>query len=217
MKETDLQELSNGVPSIITEYQNSSTQAERAAALGNLQKLTSIVSNEEKRKDDTAFKQDQAQLNKDHVYFQEKLEEDRFKQQTKDNSEKNELAKKQFEQQVKNDSIKNEIEKLRLDLQAKDISDKNALEQLRLKIEEERLDIQREELVQRRIDSRNDMRFRLITFGITTVIGLAEVIIPLVVYRKLAYTNLNLIYKDEGRPTNDYKDAIKNVKQMIKR
>lgn len=217
MKETDLQELSNSVPSIITEYQNSSTQAERAAALGNLQKLTSIVSNEEKRKDDTAFKQDQAQLNKDHVYFQEKLEEDRFKQQAKDNSEKNELAKKQFEQQVKNDSIKNEIEKLRFDLQAKDISDKNALEQLRLKIEGERLDIQREELVQRRIDSRNDMRFRLITFGITTVIGLAEVIIPLVVYRKLAYTNLNLIYKDEGRPTNDYKDAIKNVKQMIKR
>ena len=88
---------------------------------------------------------------------------------------------------------------------------------MKLEIEKMRLDMQREDLNQKKIDSRNDMRFRLITFGVTTVIGLAEVVIPLMVYRKLAYTNLNLIYRDEGRPSNDYKDAIKNVKQMIKR
>ena len=199
MKETDLQTLSSGISDTINEYRNSTTQAERGAALGNLQKLTNIVGNEEKRIDENALKQDQFQLNKDHVYAQDKLEENRFKQQVKDNSERNELAKKQFEQQVKDNSERNELERLKLE------------------IEKMRLDMQREDLNQKKIDSRNDMRFRLITFGVTTVIGLAEVVIPLMVYRKLAYTNLNLIYRDEGRPSNDYKDAIKNVKQMIKR
>lgn len=180
MKETDLQKLSEVVSSTIEGYQSCDTQADQSGVLANLQKLTNIVDSNEKRQEDNSFRNEQFQLNKDHVYAQDKLEEDRLKQQIKDNSEKNEI------------------------------------ERLRLEIEKTRLDLQKEDLNQKRIDSRNDMRFRLLTFGITTVIGLAEVIIPLLVYRKLAYTNLNLIYRDEGRPTNDYKDAIKNVKMMIK-
>ena len=180
MKETDLQKLSEAVSSIIEGYKSCDTQADQSGVLANLQKLTNIVDSNEKRQEDNSFRNEQFQLNKDHVYAQDKLEEDRLKQQIKDNSEKNEI------------------------------------ERLRLEIEKTRLDLQKEDLNQKRIDSRNDMRFRLVTFGITTVIGLAEVIIPLLVYRKLAYTNLNLIYRDEGRPTNDYKDAIKNIKMMIK-
>ena len=180
MKETDLQKLSEAVSSTIEGYKSCDTQADQSVVLANLQKLTNIVDSNEKRQEDNSFRNEQFQLNKDHVYAQDKLEEDRLKQQIKDNSEKNEI------------------------------------ERLRLEIEKTRLDLQKEDLNQKRIDSRNDMRFRLVTFGITTVIGLAEVIIPLLVYRKLAYTNLNLIYKDEGRPTNDYKDAIKNIKMMIK-
>lgn len=180
MKETDLQKLSEAVSSTIEEYKSCDTQADQNGVLANLQKLTNIVDSNEKRQEDNSFRNEQFQLNKDHVYAQDKLEEDRLKQQIKDNSEKNEI------------------------------------ERLRLEIEKTRLDLQKEDLNQKRIDSRNDMRFRLVTFGITTVIGLAEVIIPLLVYRKLAYTNLNLIYRDEGRPTNDYKDAIKNIKMMIK-
>lgn len=180
MKETDLQKLSEAVSSTIEGYQSCDTQADQSGVLANLQKLTNIVDSNEKRQEDNSFRNEQFQLNKDHVYAQDKLEEDRLKQQIKDNSEKNEI------------------------------------ERLRLEIEKTRLDLQREDLNQKKIDSRNDMRFRLVTFGITTVIGLAEVIMPLLVYRKLAYTNLNLIYRDEGRPTNDYKDAIKNVKMMIK-
>ena len=180
MKETDLQKLSEAVSSTIEGYKSCDTQADQSGVLANLQKLTNIVDSNEKRQEDNSFRNEQFQLNKDHVYAQDKLEEDRLKQQIKDNSEKNEI------------------------------------EHLRLEIEKTRLDLQKEDLNQKRIDSRNDMRFRLVTFGITTVIGLAEVIIPLLVYRKLAYTNLNLIYKDEGRPTNDYKDAIKNIKMMIK-
>ena len=180
MKETDLQKLSEAVSSTIEGYQSCDTQADQSGVLANLQKLANIVDSNEKRQEDNSFRNEQFQLNKDHVYAQDKLEEDRLKQQIKDNSEKNEI------------------------------------ERLRLEIEKTRLDLQKEDLNQKRIDSRNDMRFRLVTFGITTVIGLAEVIIPLLVYRKLAYTNLNLIYKDEGRPTNDYKDAIKNIKMMIK-
>lgn len=181
MKETDLQTLSDSISTIIVGYQNSTTQAERDAALGDLQKVTNIVNNDEKQKNENALKQDQFQLNKDHVYAQDSLEEKRFKQQVKDSSEKNELEK------------------------------------MKLEIEKARLDIQHGELIQKQKESRNDMRFRLVTFGITTVIGLAEVIIPLIVYRKLAYTNLNLIYKDEGRPSNDYKDAIKNVHNLIRK
>ena len=180
MKETDLQKLSEAVSSTIEGYKSCDTQAGQSEVLANLQKLTNIVDSNEKRQEDNSFRNEQFQLNKDHVYAQDKLEEDRLKQQIKDNSEKNEI------------------------------------ERLRLEIEKTRLDLQKEDLNQKRIDSRNDMHFRLVTFGITTVIGLAEVIIPLLVYRKLAYTNLNLIYKDEGRPTNDYKDAIKNIKMMIK-
>lgn len=180
MKETDLQKLSEAVSSTIEGYQSCDTQADQSGVLANLQKLTNIVDSNEKRQEDNSFRNEQFQLNKDHVYAQDKLEEDRLKQQIKDNSEKNEI------------------------------------ERLKLEIEKTRLDLTKEDLNQKRIDSRNDMRFRLVTFGITTVIGLAEVIIPLLVYRKLAYTNLNLIYRDEGRPTNDYKDAIKNVKMMIK-
>lgn len=180
MKETDLQKLSEAVSSTIEGYQSCDTQADQSGVLANLQKLTNIVDSNEKRKEDNSYRNEQFQLNKDHVYAQDKLEEDRLKQQIKDNSEKNEI------------------------------------ERLKLEIEKTRLDLTKEDLNQKRIDSRNDMRFRLVTFGITTVIGLAEVIIPLLVYRKLAYTNLNLIYRDEGRPTNDYKDAIKNVKMMIK-
>lgn len=180
MKETDLQRLSEAVSSTIEGYQSCDTQADQSGVLANLQKLTNIVDSNEKRQEDNSFRNEQFQLNKDHVYAQDKLEEDRLKQQIKDNSEKNEI------------------------------------ERLKLEIEKTRLDLTKEDLNQKRIDSRNDMRFRLVTFGITTVIGLAEVIIPLLVYRKLAYTNLNLIYKEEGRPTNDYKDAIKNIKMMIK-
>ena len=180
MKETDLQKLSEAVSSTIEGYQSCDAQADQSGVLANLQKLTNIVDSNEKRQEDNSFRNEQFQLNKDHVYAQDKLEEDRLKQQIKDNSEKNEI------------------------------------ERLKLEIEKTRLDLTKEDLNQKRIDSRNDMRFRLVTFGITTVIGLAEVIIPLLVYRKLAYTNLNLIYKDEGRPTNDYKDAIKNIKMMIK-
>lgn len=180
MKETDLQKLSEAVSSTIEGYQSCDTQADQSGVLANLQKLTNIVDSNEKRQEDNSYRNEQFQLNKDHVYAQDKLEEDRLKQQIKDNSEKNEI------------------------------------ERLKLEIEKTRLDLTKEDLNQKRIDSRNDMRFRLVTFGITTVIGLAEVIIPLLVYRKLAYTNLNLIYRDEGRPTNDYKDAIKNVKMMIK-
>lgn len=180
MKETDLQKLSEAVSSTIEGYQSCDTQADQSGVLANLQKLTNIVDSNEKRQEDNSFRNEQFQLNKDHVYAQDKLEEDRLKQQIKDNSEKNEI------------------------------------ERLKLEIEKTRLDLTKEDLNQKRIDSRNDMRFRLVTFGITTVIGLAEVIIPLLVYRKLAYTNLNLIYRDEGRPTNDYKDAIKNIKMMIK-
>ena len=65
--------------------------------------------------------------------------------------------------------------------------------------------------------SKSESKYRWITFGVTTILGFAQFAISLYTYKKLAYTNLKLIYCDEGRPTTDYKDAIKNVQNMIKK
>ena len=93
MKETDLQKLSEAVSSTIEGYQSCDTQADQSGVLANLQKLTNIVDSNEKRQEDNSFRNEQFQLNKDHVYAQDKLEENRLKQQIKDNSEKNEIER----------------------------------------------------------------------------------------------------------------------------
>ena len=93
MKETDLQKLSEAVSSTIEGYQSCDTQADQSLVLANLQKLTNILDSNEKRQEDNLFRNEQLQLNKDHTYAQDKLEEDRLKQQIKDNSEKNEIER----------------------------------------------------------------------------------------------------------------------------
>jgi DNA polymerase III alpha subunit (gram-positive type) len=235
MNNADLQSLSGGLSGFVTDLQNSTTQAEKGAVINNIARLSSVVSNEEKRINDAEFRNEQFALNKDHTYFQEKIEENKFKEQVKDNSEKNELEKKKFEQQIKDNSEKNKLEeaklkqqisndKFRNDLDNKKFeqqlsseNEKNEIEKLKLELEKDRLDIQRKELEQKAKDARNDTRFKWITFGITTTMGLLTAIMPILVYRKLAYTNLKLIYKDEGRPTTEYKDAIKSVQNLIKK
>lgn len=253
MNNADLQSLSGGLSGFVTDLQNSTTQTEKGAVINNIVRLSSVVSNEEKRINDTEFRNEQFALNKDHTYFQEKIEENKFKEQVKDNSEKNELEKKKFEQQIKDNSEKNDFEKKKFEYQVKNDSEKNKLEEaklkqqisndkfrndldnkkfeqqlssehekneiekLKLELEKDRLDIQRKELEQKAKDARNDTRFKWITFGITTTMGLLTTIMPILVYRKLAYTNLKLIYKDEGRPTTEYKDAIKSVQNLIKK
>ena len=47
-------------------------------------------------------------------------------------------------------------------------------------------------------------------------IGGCTTLISLLVYRKLAYNNLKLIYVDEGRPTTNFNDAVKSIKNLTK-
>lgn len=253
MKDADLQTLSGALPTFVSRFENSQTAADAGLALANLQKLNSIVSSEEKRKSDEQFRSEQFALNKDHTYFQEKMDENRLKEQIKENSERNEFEKKRFEQSVKDNSEKNEFEKEKFKYQVKCDSEKNKLEKekleqqisndkirndldekkfeqqisndstkndiekMRLEIEKSRLDMQRMDCVQKAKDARDDKMFKWVSFGVTTAISLAGTIIPMLVYRKLAYTNLKLIYKDEGRPTTEYKDAIKSVQNLIRK
>ncbi len=253
MKDTDLQTLSGALPTFVSRFENSQTAADAGLALANLQKLNSIVSNEEKRKSDEQFRDEQFALNKDHTYFQEKIDENRLKEQIKENSERNDLEKKRFEQSIKDNSEKNEFEKEKFKYQVKTDSEKNKLEEkkleqqllndnlrndleerkfkqqisndstkndiekLRLEIEKDRLDMQRMDYAQKAKDAKDDKMFKWISLGVTTVMTLVGTIAPILVYRKLAYTNLKLIYKDEGRPTTEYKDAIKSVQNLIRK
>lgn len=253
MKDADLQTLSGALPTFVSRFENSQTAADAGLALANLQKLNSIVSSEEKRKSDEQFRNEQFALNKDHTYFQEKMDENRLKEQIKENSERNDLEKKQFEQSIKdnseknefektkfehqvktdseknklekekleqqisNDKIRNDLEKRKLEQQISNDSTKNDIEKLRLEIEKDRLDMQRMDYAQKAKDSKDEKMFRWISFGATTAISLVGMVAPILVYRKLAYTNLKLIYKDEGRPTTEYKDAIKSVQNLIRK
>jgi hypothetical protein len=253
MKDADLQSLSNAIPVLVNQFENAMTPADRGTSLANLDKLNSIVSNEEKRKFDEQFKSEQYALNKDHTYSVDDLEKKRFNQQIKDNSERNELEKKKFEQSIKdnseknefekkkfeyqvktdskrnklekdklnqqlaNDKVRNDLEERKLEQQISNDSTKNDIEKLRLEIEKDKLDMQRMDYAQKAKDSHDEKMFRWISFGVTTGLGLVTTIVPILVYRKLAYTNLKLIYKDEGRPSTEYKDAIKSVQNLIRK
>ena len=87
---------------------------------------------------------------------------------------------------------------------------------MRVELEKQRLAFEKADLEARRAQERNESKYRWITFGITTGLAFIQFAVLIVVYRKLAYTNLKLIYRDEGRPTTDYKDAIKDVKNLLK-
>lgn len=181
MKATDLQAVENSFTNSVNEYQQIGlSDPDKAKCIQIIQKETSILSNEEKRKNDLEFQDKRFELDKDHTYFQESLEKDKLKQQ-----------KESFEYQKIKDSNDLELQKIRLELE------KNDLEA-------------------RRAQERNESKFRWITFGITTGLAFVQFAMTLMSYRKLAYTNLKLIYKDEGRPTTEYKDAIKDVKNLLK-
>lgn len=181
MKATDLQTVENSFTNSVNEYQQIGlNDPDKAKCIQIIQREASILSNEEKRKNDLEFQDKRFELDKDHTYFQESLEKDKLKQQ-----------KESFEYQKIKDSNDLELQKIRLELE------KNDLEA-------------------RRAQERNESKFRWITFGITTGLAFVQFAMTLMSYRKLAYTNLKLIYKDEGRPTTEYKDAIKDVKNLLK-
>ena len=200
MNDIDLQKVEQGLTKTIDSYNSIGLmEPDKAKCLGIMQKESSIILNEEKRKEDLAFQKDRFLLEKDHKYFEENLAKEKAKQESKWHDEETASKKEAFEYQKTKDANEFSIQKLRFDL------------------DRQRLDFEEKDLEFKRELSKSESKYRWITFGVTTILGFAQFAISLYAYKKLAYTNLKLIYCDEGRPTTDYKDAIKNVQNMIKK
>lgn len=155
--------------------------------------------------------------------FNERMQNKRFELEEERNKSSQELDNKKFaEDQRMHDaelSYKKEESELadkryRLDKEKQDALLK--IEAAKLEFEKTRLEMEREASNATLRNAQSERNFKYISLAITTVVGLASIIVPLLVYRKLAYANLKLIYKDEGRPTQDFKDAVRCVKSLTK-
>lgn len=192
-KEADLSSLENGLTKAIENYSNvpMPDDVSKLQAIQILTREVKLVSDEKKRIFDQENQKERFELEKDHRYWSEKFEEKKFQ-------EEHELAKK------------------RLDL---DLEKSNALlkiETTKLELEKDRLECEKNNSIQLERNRKDDLKFKYISLGLTIGIPMLTTFISLMVYRKLAYTNLKLIYVDEGRPTMDYKDAVKSVKNLVK-
>ena len=254
MNDTDLQKVEQGLTKTIDSYNSIGLmEPDTAKCLGIMQKESSIILNEEKRKEDLAFQKDRFLLEKDHKYFEENLAKEKAKQESKWHDEETASKKEAFEYQKTKDTNEFSIQQSRFELEKdhydfeKDLAkeklnqeskwhdeetaskkelfeyqktkDTNefSIQKLRFDLDRQRLDFEEKDLEFKRELSKSESKYRWITFGVTTILGFAQFAISLYTYKKLAYTNLKLIYCDEGRPTTDYKDAIKNVQNMIKK
>lgn len=247
MNDTDLQKVEQGLTKTIDSYNSIGLmEPDKARCLGIMQKEYSIILNEEKRKEDLAFQKDRFLLEKDHKYFEENLAKEKAKQESKWHDEETANKKEVFEYQKNKDKneldiqqsrfgFEKDLAKAKLNQESKwhdeEIANKKELfeyqktkdanefsiQKLRFDLDRQRLDFEEKDLEFKRELSKSESKYRWITFGVTTILGFAQFAISLYTYKKLAYTNLKLIYCDEGRPTTDYKDAIKNVQNMIKK
>lgn len=247
MNDTDLQKVEQCLTKTIDSYNSIGLmEPDKARCLGIMQKEYSIILNEEKRKEDLAFQKDRFLLEKDHKYFEENLAKEKAKQESKWHDEETANKKEVFEYQKNKDKneldiqqsrfgFEKDLAKAKLNQESKwhdeEIANKKELfeyqktkdanefsiQKLRFDLDRQRLDFEEKDLEFKRELSKSESKYRWITFGVTTILGFAQFAISLYTYKKLAYTNLKLIYCDEGRPTTDYKDAIKNVQNMIKK
>ena len=224
MKATDLQAVENSFTSSVNEYQQIGlNDPDKAKCIQIIQREASILSNEEKRKNDLEFQDKRFELDKDHTYFQESLEKDKLKQQKESfeyqkikDSNESKFQDKRFELDKDHTCFQESLEKDKLKQQKESFEYQKIKDSNDLELQKIRLELEKNDLEARRAQERNESKFRWITFGITTGLAFVQFAMTLMSYRKLAYTNLKLIYKDEGRPTTEYKDAIKDVKNLLK-
>lgn len=222
------------------------TDCTKLQALQILTKEISLVSNEKKRIFEEELSKSRFELEKDHKYWTEKFEEKKNDLENKTNESKLELESKKFESEkdinqkrldleskklkldknnnaerialeskkIENDQYFNEK---RLELESKKNEDELELERLKIQIESARLDIEKTNLKLTEEQSKKNRIFQYVSLGLTVGIPALTYLIGLAVYKKLAYANLKLIYVDEGRPTPNFNDAVKNVNNFIKK
>lgn len=157
-----------------------------------------LISDEEKRAFDEKTTQERLQIDKDQKMFNQNLEDKKFKEEQKQHAAELELKNKEFD-----------LAKSKQDAMLLLETNKLNLETNRLKFEQDQALIAQENL-------KTDRMFRWISLGISSLLTVVGIIVPIAVYRKLAYANLKLIYRDEGRPTQDFRSSIKVIENMIK-
>lgn len=192
-KETNLSSLEESIKTSIEAYSNTELPSDctKLQAIQVLTKEINLVTSEKKRLFDEEMARQRFELEKDDKYWREKFEEKKF-------ADEQSLAKERFK-------LESEKQKELL-----------AIESTKLEIEKTRLNIEQSNLELNIRRTEDDKKYRYLQLGLTIGIPALTSIISLLVYRKLAYSNLKLIYMDEGRPTTDFKDAIKSVKNLTK-
>lgn len=200
MKETDLTSLESCLQQTIDDYSNIPIAGEynKVQACQILTRELKLISDEKKRISDEKLQNERFQLEKDHRYWDEKFQETKHKDESDIAKERLDLDKKRFD----------------LDEKRQDSIEEN--DKLRLEIEKSRLDLEKATFEFTVQNSKEERKFKWISLGLSIGVPALTTLITLLVYRNLAYSNLKLIYVDEGRPTQDFKDACKSVKNLIK-
>lgn len=168
-------------------------------------KQQKVISDEETRIFSEEMQKERFELEKDRVYSDQQLERDKLAEEKRVHDAELAIKQREYELAAKRYRLDREKQKALL-----------AIEATKLEIEKLRLEMERETSKMTIENMQSERKFRYVSLAITTVVGLVSVIVPLVVYRKLAYANLKLIYKDEGRPTQDFKDAVRCIKSLTK-
>lgn len=232
MKRTELETLEKGLTQTVTEYNNIPlTDADKSKTLSILEKETRIISSENKSIFDEELSTKRFELEKDKVYSSQKLDDKKFeqdvKQKTFDNNIKTEelnLTKDKFNQDVKNQEFGNSIKTEELELNkakfSQDVKNQefeNSIKQQELELSKLKMENDRKMALIQEQSRKNEQIFRYVSLGVTAVTTLTGIIVPLIAYSRLAKTNLYHIYKQEGRSTKEFDEAIRNVKTLIRK
>ena len=183
--------------------------------------------------DDKKFEQDVKQKTFDNNIKTEELNltKDKFNQDVKNqefgNSIKTEelnLTKDKFNQDVKNQEFDNSIKTEELELNkakfSQDVKNQefeNSIKQQELELSKLKMENDRKMALIQEQSRKNEQIFRYVSLGVTAVTTLTGIIVPLIAYSRLAKTNLYHIYKQEGRSTKEFDEAIRNVKALIRK
>jgi uncharacterized small protein (DUF1192 family) len=232
MKKTELETLEKGLTQTVTEYNNIPlTDADKGKTLSILEKETKIISGENKSIFDEELSTKRFELEKDKVYSSQKLDDKKFDQDVKqkafDNNIKTEelnLTKEKFDQDVKQKAFDNNIKteelnltKEKFDQDVKNQEFENSIKQQELELSKLKMENDRKMALIQEQSRKNEQIFRYVSLGVTAVTTLTGIIVPLIAYSRLAKTNLYHIYKQEGRSTKEFDEAIRNVKSLIRK
>ena len=206
MDKSDLKKLKDGALSV-DEYQSvpMPVDIDKVKALAILTRETKLVSDEEKRLFDEEMQEKRYELEKDKVYSAQNFEEKKFKA---------EEARAERDLELKEEGVNLEKGKLRFEKLKHKSS--TALEQAKLELEKVKILHEQETLKFNQENAKQERKWKILFEVLRIALPLLTTVFGLIIYRKLALLNLQLIYKDEGRTTQEFSNALKGVERFIK-